>query len=154
MGVAMDGLDLANYYHIPCTCKGCGGVMVYKGVGEYECEQCGDIDYDDYGKVRLYIEQHKGATAAEIEMGVGVSQRSIRKMLREERLEIADGSKVFLRCEICGVNIRSGRYCPACEFKAHRHLEEEQREKLRKSLAGYSNDHQGDEGHKRFVRDR
>ncbi len=150
----MDGLDLVNYYHIPRTCKDCGGVMVYKGVGEYQCELCGDIDYDDYGKVRLYIEQHKGATAAEIENAVGVSQRSIRRMLRESRIEIAEGSKIFLHCEICGANIRSGRFCHECEFKVHRNLEEKQREELRKSMRGYSKSNEGDEGHRRFMRER
>ena len=41
-------------------CKKCGGIMVFKGVGEYHCEDCNAVDYDDYGKVRLYIEEHDG----------------------------------------------------------------------------------------------
>ncbi|MDD3369422.1 MAG: hypothetical protein PHP50_11160 [Lachnospiraceae bacterium] len=114
-------------YNRPSTCKECGGVMVFKGVGEYQCEDCGALDYDDYGKVRNYIEEKKGGTAFDIEQATGVSQKKIRMMLREGRLEVAMDSKSFLKCEICGVNIRSGRLCPKCELNVHRQLESEQR---------------------------
>lgn len=154
-GSAMDvfGKDLLNDYNVPHTCKQCGGVMIFKGVGEYHCEDCGFVDYDDYGKVRLYIEEHKGATAAEIEEAIGVSQRSIRKMLRESRIQVAENSKSFLRCEVCGANIRSGRFCPECEAKVHRNMEEANREALRRGLKGVGMGTQGEEGQRRFMRD-
>ncbi len=85
----MDGLDFFDVYHVPRLCKECGGVMIYKGVGEYRCEDCDSLDYDDYGKVRLFIEKHRGATAMEIESYTGVSQRIIRKLLRDGRIEVA-----------------------------------------------------------------
>ena len=38
-------------------CQECGGTRIeYKGVGEYKCEDCGLLMYNDYGKVRLYLE--------------------------------------------------------------------------------------------------
>ncbi len=142
-------------YNIPRVCKNCGGVMVFKGVGEYRCEECGEVDYDDYGKVRLYIEEHRGATAAEIEGAIGVSQRTIRKLLKEGRLEVAEGSKSFLTCEVCGKKIRSGQYCPECEINVHRKLEEKQRELAQKSknAQGYSGPQKAEEGQRRFRRD-
>ncbi len=143
-----------DYYHVPHSCKQCGGVMVFKGVGEYHCEDCGFVDYDDYGKVRLYIEGHRGATAAEIESATGVSQRTIRQMLRESRIEIAEGSKTFLHCEMCGKNIRSGRFCPECEVKVHRSFEEQQRERLQKGAKGFGLQQRNvEEGQKRFRRE-
>lgn len=147
-------IDLMNQYNIPRVCTKCGGVMVFKGVGEYHCEDCGDVAYDDYGKVRLYIEEHKGATAAQIESAIGVSQRTIRKLLKEGRLEVAESSKTFLRCEVCGKSIRSGRYCPECEINVHRKMEEKQRQELQKSkhAQGYSGPQKVDEGQKRFRR--
>lgn len=148
----MDGF--VDYYHVPRTCKQCEGVMIYKGVGEYKCENCGFVDYDDYGKVRLYIEEHHGATAAEIEAAVGVAQRTIRQMLRESRIEVAEGSRSFLHCEICGKEIRSGKYCPECETKIHRGLEAEQREMHRRDGKGYGKQQSGDEGHRRFMREK
>lgn len=152
----MDFLRM-DTYHIPRTCAECGGVMIYKGVGEYRCEDCNRLDFDDYGKVRLYIEQHKGATALEIEAGTGVSQKTIRQMLRESRLQIAAGSKSFLHCERCGKAIRSGVLCPECEMSQHRMLEEQQRKKKRENLSsvqGYGSDKQdGAHGEKRFRRE-
>lgn len=147
-------IGLMNQYNIPRVCVSCGGVMVFKGVGEYHCEDCGEIDYDDYGKVRLYIEEHRGATAAQIENAIGVSQRTIRKLLKEGRLEVAENSKTFLRCEVCGKSIRSGQYCPECEINVHRKMEERQRQELQKSKSaqGYSGPQKVEEGQKRFRR--
>ena len=150
----MDGLDFFDVYHVPRLCKECGGVMIYKGVGEYRCEVCDFLDYDDYGKVRLYIEQHRGATAAEIEDNIGVSQRITRKLLRDGRIEVAENSKVFLLCERCGKNIRSGYYCPECEMTVHRTMEAKQREMLHRDVHGFGLAQREGEGQKRFVRDK
>lgn len=150
----MDALGMVDLYHIPQMCKQCGGIMIFKGVGEYHCEDCGFVDYDDYGKVRLYIEGHKGATAAEIESEIGVSQRAIRHMLRENRIEVAENSKVFIRCEICGKDIRGGRFCRECEAKVHHTLEEQQREKLRRDTVGFGKQKSGEEGQRRFKREK
>lgn len=150
----MDVFGDVDMYHIPRVCKKCGGVMVFKGVGEYHCEDCDDVDFDDYGKVRLFIEEHRGATAADIENGIGVSQRVVRRLLKDGRLEIAEGSKVYLRCELCGKQIRSGQYCPDCELKVHRNFEAKQREMMRQGVQGFGKEQRlGEEGQKRFVRD-
>lgn len=149
----MELIGALDAYHIPRVCRECGGVMVFKGVGEYHCEDCGLVDYDDYGKVRMYIENHKGATAAEIEKEVGVAQRTVRRLLKDGKIEIAEGSKSYLRCELCGKQIRSGQFCPDCELKVHRNLEEKQREMARKVKQGFGMEKKGEEGQKRFVRE-
>lgn len=138
--------------NIPRQCEKCSGVMVFKGLGEYQCEDCGEFAYDDYGKVRAYIEEHKGATAAQIEDAIGVSQKTIRYLLREGRLEIAEGSRTFLHCDLCSKPIRSGRFCPECEMKVHRSMEAKQREISRRNLQGFSMGLKGEEGQKRFTR--
>lgn len=99
-------------------CPICGGIMEFKGVGEYKCQDCRKVEYDDYGKVRCYIEEHPGANAAQIEAATGVIQKNIRQLLREARIEIANGSSTFLRCEKCGTPIRSGILCGKCEREA------------------------------------
>ena len=148
----MDALGLVDQYHIPRVCKECGGVMIFKGVGEYRCEDCGAVDYDDYGKARLYIEQHPGATAAQIEENMGVSQKTIRRLLKDGRLEIREDSKSFLRCEVCGKTIRSGQFCSECEKNVHRRIEEQQRELQKKAKGkGVGMSKAGDEGHRRFI---
>ena len=45
-----DLLDEDNYNR-PTICPECGGIMIFRGVGEYKCEDCGSLGYDDYGKV-------------------------------------------------------------------------------------------------------
>lgn len=148
----MDGLDLLEYYYIPGTCQKCGGIMIFQGVGEYRCENCGFLDYDDYGKVRRYLETHRGATAIEIERAIGVSQRTVRRLLKESRIEVADGTRSFIHCEVCRKEIRSGRYCSQCETALHRNLEEQQRRKAHKDMKGYGSGGSAEQGQKRFNR--
>ena len=144
-------LDEDNYNR-PTICTECGGIMIFKGVGEYKCEKCGCIGFDDYGKARNYIELHPGATMADVTSETGVAQKAIRSMIKECRLEIAPTSNVFLRCEICGTTIRYGRFCAKCETAHHREIEERARKKM--NMTGFSTEKPGGEdGAKRFKRD-
>ena len=127
--------------------------MVFKGVGEYQCEDCGALEYDDYGTVRNYIEKHAKATMAFISEQTGVSQKSIRQMLKEGRLEIAPDSRAFLKCEVCGANIRSGALCEQCEKAYHRNREEMERAGRKMSGYGMEHDRKDQKGEKRFTRD-
>lgn len=143
----MDVSDLK----IPTYCSKCGGVMIFKGVGEYKCEDCGNVEYDNYGKVRNYIEKNPGTTSAQVSMATGVSQKSIREMLRDQRIEIAPNSNAFLVCEICGANIRYGRYCSKCETAYHRDIEERARAGKHHKMTGFSTEiNKGEAGAKRF----
>lgn len=142
-------------YHHPTYCDKCEAVMVYKGLGEYQCESCGMLDYDDYGKVRNYLDVHIGANVAEISDATGVTHKSIRDMIKENRFKIINNNAGFLRCEMCGENIDSGRLCSKCEMMYHRKLEEEARENRKPTIEkGAGKDIQGDSGSKRFTRDR
>lgn len=141
-------------YNVPTACKECGGVMIYRGLGEYCCENCKAVDYDNYGKTRNYIEQNPGASAVDVERKTGVSRSSIREMLKENRFEIAEGARSFLRCESCGKEIRAGRYCKECEKNVHLMIEKEQREKNRENMHGFAMHQDGEEGQRRFVRDK
>ncbi|MBD5469613.1 MAG: hypothetical protein HDR19_00445 [Lachnospiraceae bacterium] len=153
----MDNTKLFQYvqiYNVPTACKTCGGVLVYRGLGEYICELCKEKAYDNYGKTRNYIEENPGASAVEIEKNTGVSKAAIREMLKESRFEIVEGTKSFLRCESCGKEVRSGRYCPECEKNIHIMIEKQQREKLHENMQGFAMNTGGQEGHRRFVRDK
>ncbi len=147
-------MSYMEIYNMPTVCKDCGGVLVYRGLGEYCCENCKTFDYDNYGKTRNYIEQNPGASAVDVERKTGVSRASIREMLREKRFEVKEGAKSFLRCESCGKEVRSGRYCNECEKNIHRTIEKEQREKSRENMHGFALNQGGDDGQRRFVRDK
>lgn len=145
----MDIFNL-NYYNRPLNCTKCGGVMIYKGLGEYQCEQCKESEFDDYGKVRNYVEKNVGASVANISEETGVSRKSINNMIKEGRFEITQDSRTFMKCEGCGVDIRSGRFCPKCEAEYHRRVEAAVREQQKHDFKGVHI--KGDEGQDGSIR--
>lgn len=141
-----------NDYNKPTACSRCGGRLRFIGVGEYRCENCGGMEYDDYGKVRNYMEKHPNRTQMQdIEAATGVPRRIIRQMLREERIQVAANSRVFLQCEVCRANIRSGRYCAKCAAQIRK---QEEKPKMHHTLHGYGHGVKESEGAKRFTRER
>lgn len=101
----------------PSKCTVCDGCVEYKGNGEYICTSCGNIELDDMGKVRHYIEENGPSKATEISRGTGVEISKINKFLKQGKIEIPDGSGPYIKCERCGCDIRYGRFCPACASK-------------------------------------
>ena len=54
------------------------------------------MEYDDYGKVRNYLEHQKKAPIAVISRDTGVSKAIIRQMVEENRFELTSASKKTL----------------------------------------------------------
>ena len=141
--------------HIPKSCINCGAEeLEYKGLGEYRCSECKTLMYDDFGKVRNYLEEHRGATQNEVSRETGVSTDVIRYLLREDRIEIAVNSGVYMQCEICKAPIRSGRYCEACAKKVDQMKKEEvaSAHSHKDKIQGYGKSTSGESGARRFVR--
>lgn len=42
--------------------------------------------------------------------------------LKQGRVEIPDGSDVYIKCQRCGTDIRYGRYCPECMMKIAKNI--------------------------------
>lgn len=141
-------------FHRPTFCNKCKGVLVYRGLGEYQCEDCGAFDYDDYGKVRNYLDRHRGANVAEISEATGVTHKSIRDMIKDNRFEVINNAGGYIRCEMCGTNISSGRLCGKCEMQYHRQMEAEARTRRKAAISGGSAGVHGESGSKRFTRER
>ena len=139
--------------HVPRVCEKCGAPSPeYKGVGEYKCSECGFVMYDDFGIVRNYLEEHRGATQSEVSRATGVPMETIRQFLREERLEVAAGSGVMLSCELCRAPIRSGRYCEACAKKVAMQEAAAKAAQKKNSVSGFGLGKAGESGAKRFRR--
>ena len=150
-----NNLFLSKYMNVPRKCEKCGAANPeYKGVGEYKCSECGFVMYDDFGKVRNYLEEHRGATQSQVHEATGVAMDTIRQFLREERLEIAEGSGVMLSCEICRAPIRSGRYCADCAKLVEQRQKAEKAAQHRSSpdIQGFGIGRAGESGAKRFRR--
>ena len=78
---------------------------------------------------------------------------TIRQFLKEDRLEIAAGSGVFMSCEICKAPIRSGRYCEACARKVDEMKRAEKASSHTKDkMQGFGMTRTGESGAKRFTR--
>lgn len=137
---------------VPVNCEKCGREIEYQGLGTYVCKSCGFTMYDDYGKVRNYLDAHRGATQAEVSRMTGVSQHKIRTMIQEDRFEITQNSAVFLTCEICGAAIRSGRYCENCLKKIAMQDAKADKRTTTKNMSGYGGFVRGASGEKRFTR--
>lgn len=142
--------------HRPLKCKMCGGDMVFEGVGEYRCEVCGQKDYDDYGKVRHYLEKNGVTNMSLIAESTGVDLEEIRKMVKEARFNVSDQSGILLMCERCGRMISSGNLCQRCEEFKQKVIMEDDRRKRRESAVhirgGFERHNPDAKGARRFSR--
>lgn len=142
----------AGYYNRPYICSNCGGNLIFKGVGEYHCEMCKAVEYDDYGKVRVYLEAHRGANISQIEAATGVSRKAIQQMVKEERFDVTQDSRISLYCERCHKKIKSGRFCSKCELEFNKELEERNRAVRNIKMEGVAMEKKDSKGAKRFER--
>lgn len=69
------------------VCKQCKGAMVYRSAGVYVCRKCGWEHLSQFGKVKLYIDEHGPSTASEIAEATGVNHSLIREFLREGKIQ-------------------------------------------------------------------
>ena len=73
----------------PSICKNCGTPLEYSGLGEYKCPDCGRKEYDSYGIVRIYLEQHPGANILQVEKNTGIPRQKISRMISEDRFSVS-----------------------------------------------------------------
>lgn len=93
MEMDLSGLIRESDYAKPTRCSKCGSFLKYKGLGEYICEDCGFKEYDEYGKVRAYLEKNPGANIVQVEASTGVPQKTIHRMVEEGKLEMHSKSR-------------------------------------------------------------
>lgn len=108
---------------VPTECDKCGGKCKYKAQGIYECIDCGNIMLDDYGKVRVFLEENGRKSAIIISAETGVPVSTIQKYLRDGQLEIPDGSPMYVKCAKCGTDIRYGIYCSSCAVQLSKDIQ-------------------------------
>ena len=78
--------------HKPKECSACESRDVeYLGLGQYRCKECLTVMYDDYGKVRQYLEKHPGSTEIEVHEETGVTREVIRMFVHQERISVVNG---------------------------------------------------------------
>jgi len=101
-------------------CSQCGTLLTdndYLGYESYKCPNCGSLEMSNFGKVHKYLDEHGVSNTQEIYENTGVPTSEVNQFLQRSRLEISEKSNVFLHCEICGADIKSGRICDECAAK-------------------------------------
>lgn len=68
-----------------------------------------------FTQVKEFIRENRGVGIQEVAEECDVEVSQIHQWLREERLELMEGSGIVLQCEGCGGVITSGRYCVRCK---------------------------------------
>lgn len=126
-------------------CKECHRIFQYFS-GPVLCEECKKKDEEEYEKVRAFLRDYPGANMQEVSNITGVKASKIYRWLKEERLEVCEGSPVALNCERCGTRIRSGRFCVECSKALAREIMQakgELRDHLQRGRASFEKDEFG-----------
>lgn len=95
------------------TCRECKKIFNYLN-GPVICPACKQKLEEKFQEVKKYIQDNPGVNMHKVADECEVDIGQIRQWLREERLELMEGSASFLTCESCGTSIRSGRFCDKC----------------------------------------
>lgn len=96
------------------NCRKCGKLFNY-AIGPLMCPDCVKGLEEEFQKVKAYIQEHQNCGIHEVSRECEVDVNQIQQWLREERLQLGEGSQIELTCESCGVLIRSGRFCDKCK---------------------------------------
>ncbi|MGI6049920.1 MAG: MerR family transcriptional regulator [Acetivibrionales bacterium] len=86
---------------------------------EEVCPICFPVEEEEFRRIKELLTVQPGATASEIMQELGVSLKSIKRYLKEDRLEIVGDNKGFIACELCGQPLNSGRFCNECYKVGH-----------------------------------
>ena len=111
----MNSFDVIMMMSIPKKCDKCNSKRIQRlSLHTYICEDCNNEMYDDFGKIRNYLEKFPGANAIEISQGTGVSKDVINQCLKEEYLEVVPGTRMINVCTKCGRSTTNIGLCDEC----------------------------------------
>ena len=107
--------NVLAFNNAPICCRKCSGAVKEVQRGVYVCEECGTENYDDFQKVKRYLEKNGAAPAIIIERDTGVPRKAIDYFFRNESLEIPRFDPYRALCSRCGAPIRTGVLCDNCK---------------------------------------
>lgn len=98
------------------NCRNCRSIFNYV-VGPIICPACREKLEEEFQTVKKYIQENPKVSIQQVSAECDVDASQIKQWIREERLEIAEGSALLINCEACGTPIRSGRFCDKCKVE-------------------------------------
>lgn len=87
------------------------------------CSTCSLIEKRKLIEVRNYINNNKETDFCEIVRVCNVREELVKEWVRDELIVFQEESNVDIKCEKCGMNIYTGRYCKLCKIKIIDELE-------------------------------
>lgn len=114
------------------NCKKCNKVFNHYA-GYPLCFECKIIDEAEFMQAREYIKVNPGVTVDMVAKAMGFPFEQIMRYVREERLEVHEHSNALLLCEICGCNLKTGRFCLTCKEKVNNEVKRLENEALAKN---------------------
>jgi flagellar operon protein (TIGR03826 family) len=96
------------------NCVKCGKIFNYLS-GRPICPACVKNLEEEFKTVRTYVKRNPNASIAEVAEVNEVDIKQIKQWIREEKLSFSKDSGVGIDCEVCGVTIKTGRFCDTCK---------------------------------------
>ncbi len=96
-------------------CRRCSKVFTVQGTLGQLCPNCIKDEEATYLKVRSFVKDNPGVSVQEVSEILSISRSKILNYIKEERLEVASGSKAVLHCKNCGKPIVTGIFCMDCK---------------------------------------
>ncbi len=96
-------------------CPRCGDI--FSKVRVDICPKCRQEETQRIDTLSKYLDANPEATIDDLERVSGMPKEVILTYAREGRLVALDIAILKVRCEDCGVDIPSGRFCPSCRKK-------------------------------------
>ena len=81
------GVKKVKIDEVPTVCKECDGKYEYVSHGKYVCTDCKSVAYDDFGKIRKFIEDNGPSTLMAIVKGTGVPLSKVNDFVSDGRME-------------------------------------------------------------------
>ena len=78
----------------------CGHIFNYVA-GPFLCPHCREKMEAKFQEVKEYIRNNPGVSIQDVSENCDVEPSQIQQWLREERLELTEGSSILLNCEKC-----------------------------------------------------
>lgn len=96
------------------VCKSCKKLFQNRGMGFGYCAVCMAEDEELLLQVKNYVKEHETATALEVCNETGISEKRLLGYLEDRRLLLPKDSRIYGKCQMCGAQIREGKYCMNC----------------------------------------
>jgi len=98
-----------------CNCGRCGKLV--KSETTSICPDCIEAEEKEFNRIKEYLMENPFATIFQVSISLNISFKSIKRYLRENKLEIIERNNQknkFLSCLKCQEPIQSGCYCTKC----------------------------------------